>query len=176
MASPPSLSVLELFPWLIPLGFSTCGSSVTTNGCPAEHFGVKHAGMGQLLSSGSFPPCQPKLLIFRGWISFLGMDFARQLPGSCWGAARELYLPSLSDGEIKTPLKSPSGLVSRRAVGWHSGDALGGGILYNHGTAKVGKCFKMIPSNLVPEDTEHGLFPTYLLAWNLDAFPRFFGG
>lgn len=53
---------------------------------------------------------------------------------------------------------------------------MGGGVLYNHGTAKVGKGFKMIPSNLVPEDTKHDLFPTYLLAWNFDAFPRFFGG
>lgn len=41
---------------------------------------------------------------------------------------------------------------------------------------KVGKGFKTIPSNLVPEDAVHVVFPTYLLAWNFDAFPRFFWG
>lgn len=90
-ASPPSLSVLELFPWVIPLGFffSTCGSSVTTNGCvsrsPAEQFGVKRLGMGQLLLqqccrevwpelrgtllARSPPLSRPVFLVFGGWIS-----------------------------------------------------------------------------------------------------------
>lgn len=109
-ASPPSLSVLELFPWVIPLGFffSTCGSSVTTNGCvsrsPAEQFGVKRLGMGQLLLQQCCREVWPELrgtLLARSFPSpvsariprFWGVDFTLQLPGSCWVAAQEICSP-----------------------------------------------------------------------------------
>lgn len=94
-ASRPSLSVLELSPWVIPLGFSTCGSSVVTNGVPLSILGCTLSGWGRFCSAGAAGRCglssgTPRwhipspFLLFRGWI----------LLSSSREAAGELYFPS----------------------------------------------------------------------------------